>query len=223
MATRVKKERFYLSVDVYDTLVAERAQTDRSKIYILGKNDKGVCVTLSRLPQTGGCGYFAGTGTYELTKAMLSLAKQGLVVGGIVNIATTFSGVPGWHNSIGNAPYEQPGVPIFTFNSNTLEVSLFTASPIAKDTPRTCATAKNRCSICIGCGRASFGKLTHHDVAVVPSNFDPAAKKPRAPRKTKTTTSKKEVKSNGNKKNASAVRKTDAVPAKRNSRRRIDS
>jgi hypothetical protein len=112
------KEVLRISSDLYSKLINERASRARGRVFVLGMNSEGLCVTAHRLKvlRGWGCIYMPGIPGEELARVRFELAKKGLDFGGFAHTTIADPRKNGWNYIYGGSIFDYPpGTRFLTF------------------------------------------------------------------------------------------------------------
>jgi len=111
-------EPFRISADIHDKLIKTQRKCGwRAQLFLLGKNQYGVCDTIKPLKKSTqhGCGYMPGISTNELSHVAVSLLKKKYTVGGFAYVSHSEYSEPYWGGDHGDDIYVHVGVPFLCF------------------------------------------------------------------------------------------------------------
>jgi hypothetical protein len=111
-------ESLRISVDIHEKLIkTQRKCSWRAQLFLLGKNQYGVCDTIKALKRSTqhGCGFMPGIDADELTYVAVKLLKQKYTVGGFAYVSSSEYSEPAWGGDHGDDIYIHAGVPFLCF------------------------------------------------------------------------------------------------------------
>ncbi len=111
-------EKVLISAELHDKLIRLQSRCGyQSKLFLLGKNEYGVCTYLKALKKNGwsGCSFMPGISRNELAKAAVDIVKKNLSLGGFAYVSRNEHEEPGWGGDHGDDIYNYRDTPFVCF------------------------------------------------------------------------------------------------------------